>query len=100
MLLAVINWSSRRIDVKFLHYPISASQGDVVEVTLSSQANVRLMDGVNFAHYRRGQRHTFHGGLVKVSPARFPVPHGGSWHVVVDLGGYAGSVRAGVRVIS
>ncbi len=86
--------------MNFLHYPVRASAGDVVEVTLSSQANVRLMDDTNYAHYRRGQRHTFYGGLAKVSPARIPVPHGGSWHVVIDLGGYAGSIRAGVRVIS
>lgn len=86
--------------MNFLHYPISASTGDVVEVTLSSQANVRLMDDTNFAHYRRGQRHTFYGGLAKASPFRLSVPHDGSWHVVIDLGGYAGSVRAGVRVLS
>lgn len=86
--------------MKFLHYPVAASDGNIVEVTLSKQANVRLMDDANFSRFRRGQRHSFHGGLAKVSPIRISVPHEGAWNVVVDLGGYAGSVSAGVRVIS
>lgn len=86
--------------MKFLHYPINASEGDVVEVTLTNQANVRLMDDINFAHYKRGQRHRYYGGLAKVSPTHIPVPHGGSWNVVIDLGGFTGSIKASVRVIS
>ncbi|UPK06259.1 DUF1883 domain-containing protein [Bradyrhizobium sp. 170] len=31
---------------------------------------------------------------------RLQVPNAGHWHVAVDLGGYRGSVRAGVRLLS
>jgi uncharacterized protein DUF1883 len=73
--------------------------GDVVEVTLSSQANVKLMDGSNFANYRQGGQHRFFGGHAKQSPIRLQVPSAGHWHVAVDLGGYSGNVRTGVRVL-
>ena len=35
--------------MNFLHYEFDLSAGDVVEVTLDKQANVRLLDGVNFS---------------------------------------------------
>lgn len=86
--------------MNFLDYPVQARQGDVVEVTLDHAANVRLRDASNFQRYRRGEAHRYHGGYMTHSPARLPVPHAGSWHVVVDLGGYAGQVRASVSLLS
>ena len=86
--------------MNFLHYDISASQGDVVRVTLDKQANVRLMDDANFNAYKRGQQHRYYGGLATKSPIDITVPHGGSWNLVVDLGGYAGTVRASVQVLN
>lgn len=74
--------------------------GDVVEVTLSgSAANVRLLDSSNFSNYRNGRQHRYHGGLAKQSPVRLQIPHGGIWHVVVDMQGLRGTVNAGIRVI-
>ena len=83
--------------MNFLHYPLNLSSGDIVEVTLDTQANVRLLDEANFAKYQRGDKHTYYGGLAKVSPIKIPTPHPGSWHLVIDLGGYAGTVRASVK---
>lgn len=85
--------------MNFLHYDLQLKSGDIVEVTLDKQANVRLLDNVNFSRYKRGQQHTYYGGLAKVSPARISAPHAGHWHLVIDLGGYAGTVRASVRTI-
>jgi hypothetical protein len=85
--------------MNFLHYDLDLDAGDVVEVTLDKQANVRLLDEVNYHRYKRGQRHTYHGGLAKASPIRLRTPNAGSWHLVIDLGGYAGTVRASVRTI-
>jgi hypothetical protein len=86
--------------VNYLHFPITASAGDTVVVSLDSQANVRLLDSINYSRYRRGERHEFYGGLAKVSPFRLRVPRTGEWHVAIDLGGYRGTVRAGVQLIS
>ena len=84
----------------FIHSDLgSRRRGDVVEITLSGGANVRLLDSSNFQRYRRGARHQCHGGLATRSPSRIAIPHSGHWHVVVDMQGLRGSVRAGFRVI-
>jgi hypothetical protein len=68
-------------------------------VILDNEANVRLLDGINFQKYRSGQEHKYYGGLAKVSPVNLKPPYGGHWHVVIDLGGYGGTVRAAVQVL-
>lgn len=83
--------------MNYLHYDLHLDPGEIVEVTLDKQANVRLLDEANFSNYKRGMRHTYYGGLAKESPARITAPHAGHWHLVIDLGGYAGSVRAAVQ---
>lgn len=85
--------------MNFLHYDLQLNNDDVVEVTLDKQANVRLLDDLNFGQYKRGQRHSYFGGLAKVSPVKLRPPHGGRWHLVVDLGGHSGTVKASVRII-
>lgn len=85
--------------MNFLHYEFDLSDNDVVEVTLDKQANVRLLDDANFAAYRSGRKHRYYGGLAKSSPVRLAPPHSGHWHVVIDLGGYPGSVRASAQVL-
>ena len=74
--------------------------GDVVVVTLTGNAaNVRLLDSSNFQNYKAGRRHNYHGGLITQSPARIPVPHGGTWYVATDMQGLRGQSRVGVQVI-
>ena len=86
--------------MNFLHQDLGILDGnEVVEVTRSNAANVRLMDSGNFSSYRAGNRHHYFGGYVTRSPFRLPVPRSGHWHVAVDLGGYAGTIRAGIRVL-
>ncbi len=85
--------------MNYLHYDLQLSTGQSVEVTLDKQANVRLLDELNYLKYKRGEQHKYYGGLIKSSPARLKPPQPGKWHVVIDLGGYAGTVRASVRTI-
>lgn len=85
--------------MNFLHYEFDLSADDIVEVTLDKQANVRLLDSTNFSLYQSGKQHRYHGGLAKTSPVRISAPHAGHWHVVIDLGGYAGTVGASARVL-
>lgn len=75
-------------------------RGSTVVVTLDKQANVLLMDAGNYRTYSsgRGGRYRYYGGLAKKSPARIGVPSSDHWYLAVDLGGYAGRVRAGVAV--
>jgi len=85
--------------MNFLHYEFDLSSDDIVEVTLDKQANVRLLDNTNFSLYKDGKQHRYHGGLAKTSPVTLAAPYAGHWHVVIDLGGYAGTVRASARVL-
>lgn len=72
----------------------------MVEVTLSSVANVRLMDTLNFNNYKKGMKHIYTGGLARQSPIRLTVPTVGHWHVAIDINGIQGSsgLKAGVKV--
>ncbi len=71
-----------------------------IEVQLSAAANVRLMDSSNYSNYKNGRRHRYYGGYVKRSPYKITVPNSAHWYVTIDLGGYAGTVRHSVRVLS
>ncbi|SEB07532.1 TIR domain-containing protein [Pseudobutyrivibrio sp. ACV-2] len=74
-------------------------RGRIVEVQLNAAANVRLMDSSNYNNFKNGRNHRYYGGYVKRSPYKIPVPNNAHWYITIDLGGYAGSVRHGVRVL-
>ena len=84
--------------MKFLKFDIGNCQrGEVVEVTLTNGANVRLMSSSNFSYYKSGRQHSFIGGLARTSPVRLQVPNNGHWYVAVDMQGLRGTTRASVR---
>jgi len=83
-----------------LNYEFDASEGDVAEVTLDRAANVLLMGPADYDDYTLGRDYRYYGGYAAKSPVRLAVPKPGHWHVVVDLGGGAGQVRAFASVIS
>jgi len=83
-----------------LNYEFDASQDDVAEVTLDRAANVLLLDSAAYEDYFHGRTYRYAGGYATTSPVRLAVPRTGHWHVVVDLGGGAGQVRASVSVLS
>ncbi|WP_295500164.1 DUF1883 domain-containing protein [Limnohabitans sp. Rim8] len=89
--------------MNFMHTDLGPRRaGDVVEVTISSVANVRLMDTYNFNNYKNGMKHIYTGGLARESPTRLTVPSFGHWHVAIDIHGIQGSggLKAGVKVLS
>lgn len=86
--------------MKFLYYDLgNLEKGKIVEVSLSAQANVKLMTSSNFSNYKNGRRHSFYGGRALKSPIRITVPSSAHWYVTIDLGGFAGSVKASVNVL-
>ncbi|WP_447893836.1 DUF1883 domain-containing protein [Vreelandella sp. GE22] len=86
--------------MQFIHTDLgNRKRGEVVEVTLTSGANVRLMDSGNFNSYKSGRRHTYTGGLAKKSPVRLQIPSSGHWHLAVDMQGLRGSTKSSVRVL-
>lgn len=86
--------------MNYLHYEFDLTQGEALQVTLDKKANVELLDGPNFERYQTGQPHRYYGGSALVSPVTLVPPHAGHWHVVIDLGGFPGTVRASVNVLT
>lgn len=86
--------------MQFIHTDLGQRRrGEVVEITLTSGANVRLMTSSNLSSYKSGRRHQYIGGLAKRSPVRLQIPSSGHWHVAIDMQGLRGSTRASVRVL-
>lgn len=86
--------------MQFIHNDLGQRKGgEIVEVSLTSGANVRLMDSSNFSNYKSGRQHRYTGGLAKKSPIRLQIPNSGHWHVAIDMQGLSGSTRASVRVL-
>ena len=53
--------------MQFIHNDLGQrKRGEIVEITLTSGANVRLMDSSNFSSYKNGRRHSYIGGLGRV----------------------------------
>lgn len=87
--------------MKYSYYDLGhRSRGEVAEVTLSGNAaNVFLVDSSNFRAYKAGRRFSYHGGHVTRSPARLVVPSNGHWYIVINLGGYGGTIRHSMRML-
>jgi len=84
--------------MNYLHSNFQIGPEDTVVVTLSHQARVLLLDSTNYSHYRCGRSFRYRGGWSSRTPVRLTPPCRGNWHVVVDLEGRAGTVRAGIQV--
>jgi len=85
--------------MRFLHTDFHAEAGQAVEVALSAPANVLLMDWSEFNNYKARRAYRYYGGYAARSPVRIGIPHAGHWYVVVNLGGYSGSVNASFSLI-
>lgn len=86
--------------MNFLQFDLGQQRsGQLVEISLTAAANVRLMDSSNFSSYRNGRQHHYHGGLAKQSPLRLAIPRSGHWYVAVDMQGLRGQTRASIRML-
>lgn len=72
--------------MQFIHNDLGyRHSGEIVEITLTSGANVRLLDSSNFSNYKNGRNHKYIGGLAKKSPIRLQIPNSGHWHVAMKI---------------
>lgn len=86
--------------MNFLHADLGYRKaGEIVEFTLTSGANVRLLDSSNFSSYKNGRKHSYFGGLARKSPTRLGIPRSGHWHAVIDTQGLRGGTRGSIRVL-
>ena len=86
--------------MQFIHTDLGQrKRAEIVEITLTSGANVRLLSNADFSNYKNGRQHRYVGGLAKQSPVRLQIQNSGHWHLAVDMQGLRGSTRASVRVL-
>lgn len=71
----------------------------IVTVTLSSIANVYLMDSQNYYRYSHDNSFNALGGRVTISPISFTVPTRKNWFLTIDLGGYDGNIRFSYKIV-
>jgi hypothetical protein len=82
-----------------VHYSFaSARQGDVVRVEIDAEANVLLVDDAGLAAYQKHAPFHYVGGGYPRGTALIGVPRDGSWHLIIDLGGRAGSLHHHVAI--
>jgi hypothetical protein len=86
------------LESNYLHYEFDVGPNDTIQVTLDKPANVKLLDDTNYQKYREGQQYRYDGGFTKALLVILTVPHEGHWHLVIDLGGYPGTVQASTAV--
>lgn len=87
--------------MKFKYYDLKQRDaGDIIEVTLSGNAaNVFLVDSSNFNSYKNGRQYRYYGGHATSSPVHLKVPSSGHWYLVIDFGGYPGTVRHSMKIL-
>jgi hypothetical protein len=86
---------------RFTHYDLGRMKaGQMIEVTLSAVANVRLMTPENFELFKLTRPFKFKGGIARKSPLRLAVPEDGHWHVVVDMEGHKGFANSAVKLVA
>lgn len=77
----------------YLHDQKTLNQGDIVQLDCDTQCNFMIMDNTNYQNYRNGRQFNYYGGHYTHFPARIAVPHTGTWHVIIDLGGGRANIR-------
>ena len=87
--------------MKYQKYDLGQLVGsEIVEVTLKgNSANVLLMDTFNFQKYQNGQQYKYYGGYITQSSYKIKVPCSGRWFIIIDLGGYSGSVSSSIKIL-
>ncbi|MBN2049848.1 MAG: DUF1883 domain-containing protein [Spirochaetales bacterium] len=85
--------------MNFLHYQIHAGPENIVQVRIDKRANVRLLDTLQYQKYRRGKTLEGAGGETDPPGREFRVQNRDVWHVIIDLGGKEGTVKAQVNVL-
>lgn len=87
--------------MSFLKFDLGRrNRGDIAVVTLTSGANVMLVDSSGLSNYRNGRKYSYRGGLARQSPVRLAIPSTGTWYIIVDTNGLRNSAKASVRVES
>ncbi len=85
--------------MEFIHFRVTAGPESVIQVNLSQPAYVRLMDELNYQKYKMKKKYEYTGGYASTPKVDLRPHLRNEWHVVVDLEGMSGHVRASVDIL-
>lgn len=85
----------------YAHYSLPLiRKGGTVRVEIDDDANVLLLDDAAFMAYRERRPFNYVGGAYAPGTHLIGVPRDANWHVVIDLGGRAGTLTHSVGTLS
>ena len=70
----------------FQRFQVVTGPDREIEVNLSGEAFVKVMDRINFNKYQVGEDHEYHGERGKVTQVKIKVPFLGRCFIIVDSG--------------
>lgn len=85
--------------MEFKYQRVQLGTRQAVVVTLDLAANVMLLTDANFSRYERGDAYEYYGGGARKSPAIIYPPRAGTYWLVIDLGGFTGTLNYSVSIV-
>ena len=83
--------------MQYAYYDLGEQKENAtVEITLSSAANVQLLDTANYDLFRHHQEHKSIGQYVYLSPHRITIPEKRHWYVAIEA---PGEMTHSVRIL-
>ncbi|MFW5648431.1 MAG: DUF1883 domain-containing protein [Candidatus Alkaliphilus sp. MAG34] len=84
----------------YIYYDLGfLNTNNSIKIVLDKQANVILLDDLNYQHYKNGRSCNCYGVLVKQSPFIMAIPNYAHWNLVINLGGASGQLKHSVEII-
>ena len=72
--------------MSFQRFQVVTGPDREINVKLSSEAYVKVMDRTNLYNYESGTEYEYHGPHEKVTDTRIKVPSLGRWFIIVESG--------------
>lgn len=85
--------------MEYSYSKMHLKKGDIVEVSLEKQANVILLDHINYVKFKNQRNYDYYGGFAKKTPCRMKVPNTGTWYLVVNENGNSGIINFSINTI-
>ena len=101
LVLVIMEQDKKGRTMNYYHYPLDPhEQGKTVEFTIEDNScKVMILDDLNLARYKSGNKYEFIGTKVNHSSERIIIPDNRRWHAIIDFGVDKKTSRVSVKVI-
>ncbi|MGE9552951.1 DUF1883 domain-containing protein [Erwinia amylovora] len=82
-----------------VHKRLKLCKGDTVVVDFKRKCFVMILTDSEYTNYLEGLGYEYCGGVFKKMPANITAPHGGLWHVILNIGRNNPRIRSSISVI-